>query len=263
MKTMKWLVTVLLLAAASVQAKQVCDLELHGGLRITATALEFTDGDKPLYKIIKDQDLWVGDRRLVLNASQQQLVKQYSTSIRSLVPEVREISVEGVALAADAMRLVFQELLDPDNETVKRIDREFSLLKSDIENSLANGSSISINQKGISDGDYLGMNFEKRVTNIVEASGKEISWNLIKSLGSAIFSDDDKRGDFEVRMNRLNEKMERSMAKRSEHLDKRGEAICHSVVLLDIKEEELKKSIKEISQFDVILLKNTASKQAK
>ena len=254
---MKWLIALFVLAAGCVQAKDACNLELRGGLRITTTALEFTDGDKMLYKIVKDQDLWMNDRRLVLNPAQQQLVTQYATSIRALVPEVRQISLEGVDLASDATHLLFQELLEPDNDTEKAIDREFSLLKIDIQNSFADGQPININQKGISDGDFFGMNFEKRISNIVAASGKEISWNLIKSLGSAIFSSSDKRGDFETRMNRLNEKMEHSMTQRSEHLDKRGAAVCRSVTLLDAKEEALKKSVKEIGQFDLIFIKNT------
>ena len=238
-------------------------MELQGGLRITNTELEFTADDKLQYKILKDQDLWVKDRRVVLNPAQQQLVTQYATDIRALVPEVRQLSLEGVDLASEAMHLVFEELLEPDNDTAKKIDHEFSLLKRDIKNSFADGKPITVNQKGVSDGDFFGMNFEKRVSNIVEESGKEISWNLIKSLGGAIFSDSDKRGDFETRMNRFGEKMEHQMKQRSEQLDKRGNAVCHSIILLDAKEEELKKSIKEISQFNLIHIKpNSSVKQS-
>ena len=255
MLTMKCLIALCVLAATCAQAKEACDMELQGGLRITNATLEFTADEKVQYKILKNQDLWVNDRPLVLNPSQQQLVKQYAASIRALVPEVRQVSLDGVDLASEAMHLVFQEILEPDNDTAKKIDHEFSLLKRDIKNSFADGKTINVNQKGISDGDFFGMNFESRISNIVEASGKEISWNLIKSLGGAIFSDSDKRGDFETRMNKFGEKMEHQMKARSEQLGKRSEAICHSVILLDAQEEELKKSIKAISQFNLILIK--------
>ncbi len=262
MLSMKLLVVVVALMAACAQAKSACNMELQGGLRITATALEFTTDDKIQYKILKDQDLWVNDRILALNPAQQQLVKQYATSIRALVPDVRQLSLEGVDLASEAMHLVFQELLEPDNETAKKIDREFALLMSDIKNSFADGKPININQKGVSDGDFFGMNFETRISNIVEAAGQEISWNLIKSLGSAIFSDSDKRGDFETRMNKFGEKMDHQMKQRSEQLDKRGNTVCNSIIVLDAKEEELKRSIKEIAQFNLIFLKtNSVTKQ--
>jgi hypothetical protein len=256
MISMKWLIALMMLAAASVQAKQACNLELQGGLRITNTALEFTDDDKIQYKIVKDQDLLVNDKRLVLSPAQQQLVTQYATAIRALVPEVRQVSLEGVDLAASATRLVFQELLAPDNETAKKVDREFLLLKSDITNNFADGKPINVNQKGVSEGDFFGNNFEQRISNIVEESGKEISWNLIKSLGGAIFSDSDKRGDFETRMNKFGEKMDQQMKLRSEQLGKHSEAVCHSIVLLDEKEEALKKSIKEVSRFNLISIKS-------
>lgn len=246
--------TVFLLSAACAQAKEVCDVELEGGLRISSTVLEFTEGDEPRYKILNDQTLVVGDRPLHLDQKQQLLVKQYATNIRALVPEVHQLTVEGLDLASDAVGLVFQELLEPDNQTVQKVRNEFLLLRNDIEKSFANGKPININQKGIKDNDFLGMDFESRISKIVEASGKEISWNIIKSLGLAIFSDD-KRGDFETRMNTFGERMDRQMKVRSEKMEKHGDVVCHSVTALDRNEEELKQSIKEISSFNLIKLK--------
>lgn len=244
-----------LCVATCVQAKNACDVELDGGLRITNTALEFTEGDKARYKILNDQTLMVGDRSVNLDQKQQLLVKQYATSIRALVPEVHQLTLEGLDLASEAVGLVFQELLEPDNQTAQKVRSEFSLLRNDIEKSFAVGKPININQKGIQNSDYLGMDFESRISNIVDASGKEISWNIIKSMGAAIFSGDDKRGDFEARMNKFGERMDREMKLRSDKMEKRGDAVCRSVLALDQKEEELKKSIKEINSFNLITLK--------
>ena len=252
---------VLLLAATWAQAKDGCDLELEGGLRITSTELEFTEGDQSRYKILNDQTLVVNGRPLNLNQQQQLLVKQYALGIRALVPEVRQLTLEGVDLASEAMGLVFQELLEPDNQTARKVRSEFLLLRNDIEKSFASGKPININQKGLQDNDFLGMDFESRISKIVDASGEVISWNIIKSLGSSIFSNDDKRGDFETRMNKFGERMEREMKVRGEKMEKRGDAVCLSVLALDRKEEELKLSIKEVSAFNLIAIKKTQQAQ--
>jgi hypothetical protein len=230
---------------------------LEGGLRITTGALEFTQGDKTQYKILKDQTLWRNDRQLSLDTKQQLLVNQYATGIRALVPDVRQLSLEGVDLAAQAMNLVFQEFLEPGSATTQKIAKEFTLLRGDIERDFANGKPVNINQKGINDGDFLGAGFEQRISNIVEASGKEISWDVIKSVVSAIFSGDEKASNFEARMNKFGEKMDREMNLRSQKLEMRANAVCRSVALLDTKEEELKESIKEVSHFNLITMKKS------
>lgn len=253
---MKWIMaSVLCLSAACVQAKEACDMELEGGLRITKDALEFTQGDTAQYKILKDQTLWSKGRQVKLNEQQQMLVAQYATGIRALVPEVRQLSLEGVDLAAQAMNLVFQEFLEPGSATTQKIAKEFTLLRADIEQGFIAGKPININQQGVSDGDFLGTGFEQRIGNIVEASGKEISWDVIKSVVSAVFSGDEKASNFETRMNKFGEKMEREMNARSAKLEKQGKSVCRSVAALDAKEEMLKVSIKEISQFNLIKMK--------
>ena len=155
------------------------------------------------------------------------------------------------------MNLVFQEFLEPGNATTQKIAKEFTLLRGDIERDFANGKPININQQGINDGDFLGAGFEQRISNIVEASGKEISWDVIKSVVSAIFSGDEKASNFEARMNKFGEKMDREMNLRSHKLETRANTVCRSVALLDTKEEELKASIKEISHFNLIQMKKS------
>jgi len=250
--------TAFLFATTCVQARNACDVELEGGLRITNAALEFTEGDHTRYKILNDQALIMNERAVNLNPKQQLLVKQYASGIRALVPEVHQLTIDGVDLASQAMDLVFQELLEPDNKTAQKVHTEFLLLKNDIEKGFASGKPININQKGLQDNDYLGMDFETRISKIADASGREISWNLIKSLGAAIFSSDDKRGDFETRMNKFGDRMEREMNARAGKMEQLGSIVCASVAALDRKEEELKLSITEINSFNLIKLKNVS-----
>lgn len=253
---MKWVMaSVLSFVAACAQAKQACDMELQGGLRITANELAFTQGNKVQYKILNDQTLWLNGRELTLNDQQQALVKHYAYGIRALVPEVRQLSLDGVDLAAEAMSMVFQGFLEPDNTTAQKIAQEFTLLRADLEKGFADGTPININQQGVSDGDFLGAGFEQRISNIVETSGKEISWDVIKSVVSSIFSDNEKARDFGARMKKFGERMDREMKVRSEKLEARGNSVCRSIAALDTDEEELKAAVKDISQFNLIQMK--------
>lgn len=246
---------VFLLASTFVQAKGGCDVELEGGLRITNQALEFTEGDKTRFKILNDQILIVDGRALNLDSHQQALVAQYAGSIRALVPEIHQLTLDGIDLASQAAGLVFQEFLGPENKTAKKIRAEFLLLRNDIEKNFASDTSLNINQKGFDDRDYFGMEFEKRIGNIIEASGEEISWAFVKSIGTAIFSND-KNGNFAARMNKFGEKIEHEMSARAEKMERRGASVCMAVSALDRKEEEFRQAIREINSFNLIRLKS-------
>jgi len=62
---------------------------------------------------------------------------------------------------------------------------------------------------------------------------------------------------FEAKMENFGQQIEHEMENRSEGIEKRGEALCHSIVAIDEMEEELKASIDELSDYDFI----TASKK--
>ncbi|GGY77264.1 hypothetical protein GCM10011613_22250 [Cellvibrio zantedeschiae] len=241
-------------------AKDGCSLEFEGGLHITKDALSFTEGDKTRFTILNNQQLLVNGRAVALDEKQQLLVKQYANDIRALVPEVRVLTLEGVDLAAQAMDLAFQELLEPGDQTRQQVNAEFALLKRDVEKGFSDGRAININQKGFKDRDFLGMDFESRISKIVETSTKDLSWSAVKNFLSSLFSDDNPKGDFETRMKKFGERMDREMKGRSEKLSQRSDKICVSVIALDRKEEEMRKSIKEIDSFNLIKLKSVPSK---
>jgi hypothetical protein len=249
-----FMASLVLIFAESACASEMCNLEVQGGLRITKSELEFSQDEVVQYKIANDQTLLVNGKPVKLNQKQQLLITQYAVGIRAMVPEVRQLTLEGIDLGAEAMKIVFDEFLGPDNSAAQEANQSFSLLKKDIEKSFTGDSPIYFNRKGGHEDNFFGNDFESRVNNIMETSGKEIAWSVMKAVGTSILSLD---VSMESRMNKFGEKMEFQMKRRSEKLEKVSGTVCRSVVLLDLKEEEMKRAIPEVSEFNFLQLKTS------
>src|SRR3954467_1164259 len=106
-----FIASVVLLVSGSVFAGDMCNVNVQGGLRITSEALEFSKDDAEQYKILGEQTLVVKGKEIKLNRDQQLLVTEYASSVRAIVPEVRQLTLDGIDLGAEAMKLVFDEFL--------------------------------------------------------------------------------------------------------------------------------------------------------
>ena len=67
---------------------------------------------------------------------------------------------------------------------------------------------------------------------------------------------------FETRMVDFGEKIEREMESRSKEIEKRGEALCESVVAIDGLEDQLTQEIAKLENFN-LLTTNISSKNTK
>ncbi|MET0355843.1 MAG: DUF2884 family protein [Cellvibrio sp.] len=240
--------------ASSAFAGGSCDLELQSSLRISSSSLEFIKDGAEQYRIVNDQDLWVANKKIALNQQQRLVVKDYALGVRAMVPEVRELTLDGVDLAADAMKLVFDEFLGADHQAPQEVNGAFRLLRKDVEKSFSTDQPIYLNQKGSDATNILGKEFRARVNEIMESSGEEIAWSFIKAIGASIFSSN-REQDFETSMKKFGARMEREMKQHSEKLEVSGNKVCHLAKQLDLKEEELKKSVNNIALFNFILIR--------
>jgi len=254
-----FIASVVLLVSGSVFAGDMCNVNVQGGLRITSEALEFSKDDAEQYKILGEQTLVVKGKEIKLNRDQQLLVTEYASSVRAIVPEVRQLTLDGIDLGAEAMKLVFDEFLGPNNSAAKDVHRAFSLLRTDVEKNFSSENPIYFNQKGGIADNFLGNEFESRVNAIMENSGKEVAWSVMKAFAVSFFSPGSTSANMEARMNKFGEKMEAEMTQRSKKLEARGDLVCGSVMALDRKEDAMRQAIPSIAEFNFLLLKKNQS----
>jgi hypothetical protein len=256
MKTL--IASALILASSSVFAHDnsfshdSCNVELNGGIKINQTMVQFLTDKKPVYKIVNDQDLYVGGQQIDLTASQQSLVTDYSTSIRQILPEVEEIALDAIELATDGVNLAFDELLGEGNDIGSEITLQLSEVRQEVERAFSEDQEIYFDENGLEGEGVFGEEFEARIESAVEETIQNSMGSLLIAVGQEVLFSGDGVDGFEARMENFGEQIEHEMEARGEAMEKRADALCSSVVAIDALEENLSTSIEELENIDFI-----------
>jgi hypothetical protein len=229
-----------------------CDADISGGIRITPVALEFSKNQKPLYRIVNNEELFVNGEKVDLTYSQQSLVSDYSKRIRAVVPEVRLIAIDAIDLASDGMNLAFNELLGADNDISVEITAQLAEIRQEVDEGFASNKEIYFDEDGFSGEDFFSEDFEQRIENAVEATVQNSIGSLMIAVGQQMLFSGGDMDAFETRMENFGEKIEREMEARGEEIEKRGETLCQSIVVIDKLEGQLADEVEALSGIDLI-----------
>jgi hypothetical protein len=254
----------LLLASLPVMATTNCNVTFNGGLRITDSAVEFSEADQLRYKI-QGRKLWVNSRQLQLSSAQADGVQAYGEAIQALVPQGHQMAREGVAMAADAVAVVLQGFTGQESDTSRKVQQQFSALQADIDKSFQLSGGVNLGEGNESSANFpssagFPLAFEANLQKIMDEVGSDIAWQALKMAGAAILSGNDADA-IDARMEAFGKQLEATMEARAKKLEAQGLQLCGSLVALDQQENRLKATIPELKKYDFIAVtKDTASR---
>ncbi|PCH95571.1 MAG: hypothetical protein COB83_08175 [Gammaproteobacteria bacterium] len=259
-------------SSTALYAHNSCDVDLEAGLTINESTLEFFDSNENkqnkskqvLYSIDNDFQLTVRGKSIALNEAQQALVEQYSSNIRAMVPQVRNIALEGVELALEGVNLAFNELLGEGNDVGAELSQELLSLKEEVATrfTIEHGFTIgehgfTIGEHGLDDDELLGEEFEQRIEAAVEKAVMGSMGSLLVALGQEMMFSDGDTDAFETRMETFGENIENEMELRAEKIEGKADKMCLALVEIDQLEEQLKANIPSLADINVITTKHS------
>ncbi|MGB2739400.1 MAG: DUF2884 family protein [Cognaticolwellia sp.] len=263
---MKTLIATALIIASSTSyahdnsfSNDSCDVDLSGGININANTITFSKDKAPLYSIVNNDTLVVNGKEVTLTSSQKSLLVEYSTSIREVVPEVKGIALDAIDLAIDGVNLAFNELLGAGNDVSVNLTTQLTNIRTEVDKEFDGSKDFYIDEDGFAGDDFFGDDFEQRIESAVESTIKNSIGSLMIAVGQEMLFSGGNMDALETRMDNFGEKIEQEMELRSEGLEKRGEALCKTVINIDEMEEQLKDEIEEISSFNTITAKKNKS----
>lgn len=250
MKTL--IASVLLLAAGAAAAENSCNLELDAGLRISDDSIEFYADEQPTYQIIDDKYLVIKGQAQHLTSAQQALVQAYAAGIRSAIPEVRGMALDGIDLAIEGITLAFDGLLGDKNQISAQLTTELNNVKSDVNRYFSSGEPISFNRGDDDTPDFLGEQFETRMERVVETSVQNSIGRLMFAVGKEVMFSGGNMEAVEARMNKFGEQMELQMNAQATGMEARGKKLCDAMVNINALEEQLKQALPAVESFNLI-----------
>ena len=246
-------------AMAHMEFNNECDVNLDGQLQYQRGVLVITTEADDKIQINPDYTLYVNDEKASLNEQQQQWVTDYYQSIETAVPMTVEIASEGLEVASYAVTNAFGSLLGADDDLVLEFNEFFASLSDELKQNFyaADGSYAfdSTNFEGDSDG-WLGSGwaseFESRVEDLVSKSMGKI---MIK-IGTEMMLSGGNSEDFEAKMEKFGEDIEKDVEQRANVLEQKANALCGVLAQADYAENNMQASINGLEGLNVIEVSN-------
>lgn len=235
----------------SSHANHLCDVDIHGGVSISQSEVEFLKNNKSLYKIVNNSSLMVNDEE-VLTPSQQAIIAQFSTDIRSLLPQAKNLATDALTLASEGVNLVFNELLGENNNVVKDLSTHFNTMNLEIEESFAINKTIYFDEDKFSSNDFFGEGFEERIEAAVEQTVQNYIGSVMIAVGQEFLFSGGNMDAFETKMERFGEQIEYEVEVRGKNIEKQAYGLCDALIKIDRIEENMRNKVPEVSLFNVL-----------
>ena len=250
------LLLVTTLTSFSIHAEK-CSVNFNYGVIIDPSHIRIIDRSRTIVQINGDDQLFVEGLEIELNQEELQLIKHFSLGIRDQVPEIVSIAIEGVDIGLKAVNKAIGSLTGENSASQQKIQIKFEELKWRIRtrfNQSANNYYIAPQDFADFDDIFTG-EFEQEIEEIISDS----IGTILLAVGEAMISDNSNNGGGEQRLSTFDERME-TMGKDLEleisasanALEAKAEQFCLKLTELDEIENKIQRSIKPLSQFNLI-----------
>jgi DUF2884 family protein len=232
-----------------------CDVNFNYGVVIDPSHLRIIKHGQTLVQINGESQLFINGRELSLTKPQQQILSQYSQGIRTQVPEIVAIAIEGIDLGLKAVNKIIGSLTGENSAAHQKIQEKF--------NELQNRLRLRFNQSDqnfyIAPQDFD--DFDEIIAGDLEQEIQEIVSNSIGTILSAVgdamttSNEDDLEHRVETmteRIEKIGENLEIAIDKPADKLNAKTAKFCQNLIQLDHSESLMQQSIPELIPYDLI-----------
>ncbi len=235
----------LLMTGASFAGDEKCKLNIDYGIKLHSDKVELTapDGEKLL---LSNGSVSVDGKTLAVNDKEKQLLRDYETHSRKVVPQVYAITTDALAIAADASTLAIGALLGKDDPALKKLQSRFAELNKEI------STRITPTSLPVTDAGWEG--FDAAVEEAAEDIAESVTSATFASMGNVmrLVFDEDYREDFEARMKKMETEMDERIEKRAEAMEPRARELCDTFRALDSIETTLVATRPELKALNMV-----------
>ncbi|MGX1114216.1 hypothetical protein ACSSVW_003659 [Pseudoalteromonas sp. MBR-15] len=230
-----------------------CDVEFKNDVRITPNELEVFTADNSTMKIIDQNNLYIDGENISLNASQQQAIANYSDSLRSQLPEVANIALEGVKIAGVAIEEVANAFNISGFDDISELMDEISV---EVQNTFYQQGAFTMGQQSFEKfGQNFDEQFDQQIESAVESAMMQSMGSILVALGSELLGSGGDMDTFEQRMENMGEQIEARVETQAAQLEKRADALCGSFADIAHKEQQLVTLVPQLKEYQLFTFK--------
>ncbi len=238
----------------SVAQAKACDIQLQYGILITPEHIRILNRNTTTIQINNDEQLFINGDWIQLESHEVALLRSFSKGLRTEVPQIVGIAMEGADIGLMALDKVMSGIADTgDGDLFQEEFAEFRARFKQKFNHFDNKFYIapqSLDKLANFFQDELGQEIKKVVTGSLGA--------VLVALGEAINTNEsgNERNivDVSKQLERLEQKIEQQLSAKTEVLEKKATQFCQRLVELNRTESELHVMLPQLKPYDVVKL---------
>ena len=234
---------------------QQCDINFNYGVIIDPAHVRIVDQGQTYVQINGQHQLFVNGREILLTDKQKEQLSDYTTGIRSQVPAIVSIAIEGVELGLKAVNKVISGLTGENSASHQQFQERFDEMKSRLRARFNHSDdSYYIAPQDFDDFDEVfAGEFEKEIETIVSNS----VGTILIAVGEAMThreeqSSEQRAETFDQRIETMGNDIKLDISNQANALEEKAAIICASLVQLDALENKLQLEIPALSEFNLI-----------
>jgi hypothetical protein len=246
------LVSCLCICAANAQQ---CDINFNYGVIIDPVHLRIVNQGQTYVQINGQHQLFVNGRETPLNKEQETLLSEYTNGIRSQVPAIVSIAIEGVELGLKAVSKVISSLTGENSASHQQFQEKFDEMKLRLRTRFNHSDeSYYIAPQDFDDFDEIfAGEFEKEIETIVTDS----VGTILMAVGEAMTHKEEQSTEqrvetFDQRIETMGNDIKLDISNQANALENKAEKICASLLKLDDIENKLQLKIPALAEFNLI-----------
>ena len=256
MKVLGYLIILGSLFCNTTFAKQ-CSVNFNYGIVIDPNHIRMLDHGKTYVQINEDKQLFINGREIQLTLKQQTLINDYSLGIRTQVPEIVAIALEGVDIGLKAVNKVIGGLTGENSASHQKIQQRFDEIKMRIYMRFNHSDeNYYLARQDFDNFDELfSGEFEQELEEIISQS----VGTILMAVGEAMLTPDNSELNaeqqtlsLEQRMENMGKELEVEVVSQTNALENKAEKFCQSLIELNKIEDELQQNIVELQTFNLL-----------
>lgn len=236
-----------------------CDVEFHNDVRIKPSELEVFTNDNRTMKVVNNHQLYIDGTAITLNNEQRQAVGDYAQSLRSQLPEVADIALEGVKIAGVAINEVAQAF---NIEGLDSIDKLLADIETEVNDTFYQQGAFVMGQQSFQKfGENFESNFDEQISAAVESAISQSMGSILMAVGAQMMGSGGDMQDFEQRMENMGTAIETKVEQQAERLEKRADTLCTNFAAIAEQEQQMIKLLPELADYSLFSYKQNSPKQ--
>ncbi|MEH6394572.1 YggN family protein [Pseudoalteromonas sp.] len=230
-----------------------CDVEFKNDVRIKPNELEIFTADNNTMSFVEQGELKINGQTVALNGQQRQAITAYSNSLRSQLPEVANIALEGVQIAGVAI----EEVANAFNiEGLDSINELMADIKVEVENTFYQQGTFVMGQQSFNQfGENFENQFDEQIESAVQSAMMQSMGSILMAVGSELMGSGGDMQAFEQRMENMGAEIEAKVEQQANQLEKRADALCGNFSTIAEQEQQLVKLVPELKDYQLFSYK--------